>query len=157
MINSAMSFVLHQGRSFTAGLPLSQNFDDHMLLATISGPFIGHSRYLCIPQPPSTTFAQDRVMRLRATWPTPTPQSRPGRNSTASRRASSPILLLNRDRAEMIINDTCQICCRPHRQVTILQMPGTRHFARLRMPTSIEPATSRRSYTPRRLQPAHTR
>lgn len=35
MINSAMSFVLLEGRSFTAPVPLSQTFHDQLLLATI--------------------------------------------------------------------------------------------------------------------------
>lgn len=34
----------------------------------------------------------------------------------------------------MIIDDTCQPCFRPRRQVTILQVLGMRHFVRLRMP-----------------------
>lgn len=82
-------------------------------------------------------------MRLRAAWPTPTPQSLPGRHRMTSRRTSSPILLPDRDRAEMIITDTCQLCCRPRRQVTILQMLGMRHFA---MATSKGTARAKGSY-----------
>lgn len=64
MMNSAMSFVLLEGRSFTTPVPLSlsRNFHDQELLATIWGLLIGHQRYLCITQPPSTTFAQGRVV-----------------------------------------------------------------------------------------------
>lgn len=75
MINSAMAFVLLKRRSFTATMPLPQNSDDKMLLATISRSFHRSFEYLCVPQPPDTTFARDREMRLWATWPAPTPRS----------------------------------------------------------------------------------
>lgn len=130
-----MAFVLLERRSFTATVPLPQNSDDKMLLETILRSFHRSFEYLCIPQPPDTTFARHREMRLWATWPAPTSRSHPGRRTTVSRRTSSPILLLDIDRAEMIIDDTCQLYRRPRRQVTILQVLAMRHFARLHMPT----------------------
>ncbi|KAH8762453.1 hypothetical protein F5883DRAFT_115306 [Diaporthe sp. PMI_573] len=70
MIDSAMALVLLDGRSFTAAVPLAQPFHDHMLLATISRPVIGHSPFLCISQPPNTT-SPEAEMRLWAAWPNP--------------------------------------------------------------------------------------
>lgn len=60
---------------------------------------------------------------------------------------SSPIiLLLSHHKAEIIMNDTCQICCRPRRQVTILRMVSIRRLAFLRLAAPIEWAAPHQSY-----------
>lgn len=73
------------------------------------------------------------------------PQSHSGRHTAASGTKASLLLLLNREKAEIIIYDTCQICVRPRRRVTILQMVSMQRFACLRMAAPIELAAPHQS------------